>query len=128
MVETPAPQEPIHSKGGRPAAPSTMEGMVMHEFKQQVSQNNQLRALSTQVIKNIKALITSKADDMSAQVEASDAIVQLLNASTRMIETLAKHITGLRQMQTDNGPDMPSEILDLLGRGGKDKRYGTSKK
>jgi hypothetical protein len=108
------PEEAASPKGGRPRNPTTIEGMVAREFAEQVTQNNRLRALASEIISNIKKLTASKRDDLGTQVEAANAVVALMAASTKTMEALAKNIAGFHRMQAEEGGGFPDELRRLL--------------
>lgn len=126
VMETPTKP----NRGGRPSLPSSVEGMVIREVAEQVKQNNALRTLTAQIISNLKRLIKGKEDDLGAQVQAAAAVVELMTASTKAIETLAKNIVGLQKMQAESGSDLPDDIRALLAKAptSKGTEYGKAAK
>lgn len=105
------------NKGGRPAdASRSLEDMILREMQQQCKQNDRLRQLGGKIIANIETLITDKADDLGAQVSAAKAVVDLMESSANMIDTIAKHTQKLRDMEDARGPGgIPADLRKLLG-------------
>ena len=118
-VAAPAATAAPRNLGGRPRDDSqTLEDVIIRELRQQSKQNDRLRSVAASIIKNIEKMVAGGIDSIDIQIRACDAIVGLMEASAKTIDTVAKHATRLREMS--DGAAAPtgarsSDVKKLLG-------------